>query len=141
MNEKQFFFLSWKCLKICTSIFVLVTPLHQDSNFINATFTSIENQARDPDLIKDVLISEFNSFRSNDFNLSKKYDPLLAPNPFFTVDDEWREGRKTIIPAFSQNKVWKTQILSKIRIFMNYRIPYLDDNFTISPPYGPSKLN
>lgn len=51
------------------------------------------------------MITQFDSFRSNDFNLSKKYDPLLAPNAFFTVDDEWREGRKTIIPAFSQNKV------------------------------------
>lgn len=60
---------------------------------------------RDPDLIKDILITQFDSFRANDFNLSKKYDPLLATNPFFTIDDEWREGRKTILPAFSQSKV------------------------------------
>lgn len=63
--------------------------------------------ARDPDLIKDILITEFNSFRSNDFKLSRKYDPLLATNPFFVSDDEWREGRKSILPAFSQNKVKK----------------------------------
>lgn len=72
--------------------------------------------ARDPDLIKDVLITEFNSFRSNDFNLSKKYDPLLATNPFFTVDDEWREGRKTLIPAVSQNKVKYTQFIYRVLI-------------------------
>lgn len=61
--------------------------------------------ARDPDLVKDILITQFNSFRKNDFNLSEKYDALLAPNPFFKMDDQWREGRQTIIPAFSQNKV------------------------------------
>lgn len=60
---------------------------------------------RDPDLIKDILITEFDSFRANDFNLSRKYDPLLAQNPFFNIDDDWREGRKTIIPAFSQSKI------------------------------------
>lgn len=60
---------------------------------------------RDPDLIKDILISDFNSFRYNDFRMSKKYDPLLAANPFILRDDEWREARKTILPAFSQSKV------------------------------------
>lgn len=61
--------------------------------------------ARDPDFIKDVLITNFNSFRANDIYVSKKNDPLLATNPFFSVDDEWRESRKTILPAFTQSKV------------------------------------
>lgn len=60
---------------------------------------------RDPDLIKDVLITNFNCFRDNDVSLSKKYDPLFSANPFFTRDEEWREGRKMILPAFSQAKV------------------------------------
>lgn len=62
--------------------------------------------ARDPGLIKDILISEFNSFRYNDFRLSKKLDPLLATNPFVSKDEEWKEGRKMILPTFSQSKVW-----------------------------------
>lgn len=60
---------------------------------------------RDPELIKDVVTTNFNSFRNNDVNISKKYDPLSATNPFFNDDDEWREGRKTISPMFSQIKV------------------------------------
>lgn len=60
---------------------------------------------RDPDLIKDVIITNFNSFRDNDSNLSKKHDPLTAQNPFFVIDEEWTEKRKTMIPAFSQLKV------------------------------------
>lgn len=57
------------------------------------------------DLIKRILINEFDSFRYNDFRLSKIHDPLLSTNPFFTNDDEWKESRKTILPAFSQTKV------------------------------------
>lgn len=60
---------------------------------------------RDPDFIKDLLITNFNSFSDNDSYLSKKNDPLVATNPFFVEGDEWRESRKTILPAFSQSKV------------------------------------
>lgn len=60
---------------------------------------------RDPDLIKDVLITNFNSFRNNDVNISKRFDPLSATNPFVIEDDEWKESRKTISPMFSQSKV------------------------------------
>lgn len=60
---------------------------------------------RDADLIKDILVTNFNSFRNNEMQLSKKYDPLSATNPFFNRDDEWKEGRKAISPMFSQIKV------------------------------------
>lgn len=60
---------------------------------------------RDPDLIKDILIGEFNSFRYNEAKVSKKYDPIFATNPFVSRDDDWKEGRKAILPAFSQSKV------------------------------------
>lgn len=61
--------------------------------------------ARDPDFIKDVLITEFNKFRDNDFNLSKKQDPLTATNPFFVRDEVWKENRRRILPTFAQTKV------------------------------------
>lgn len=60
---------------------------------------------RDPDIIKDVLIKDHYSFHKNDFKMSEKIDPVLAANPFFCVDDEWRHSRKTIAPAFSPNRV------------------------------------
>lgn len=66
---------------------------------------------RDADLIKDVVSTNFNSFRNNDFNISKKYDALAATNPFFNEDEEWKEGRKTISPMFSQSKVNSLQII------------------------------
>lgn len=78
--------------------------------------------ARDPDLIKDIMITNFNSFRDNDIVLSKKHDPLIASNPFFTRDEEWRDGRKMIIPAFSQNKVINFGIFSVCQICFFLRL-------------------
>lgn len=75
--------------------------------------------ARDPDLIKDILTGEFNSFRNNDLKLSKKHDPIMAINPFIMRDDEWKEGRKMILPAFTQSRVCGTYYVhktNKIRI-------------------------
>lgn len=72
--------------------------------------------ARDPDLIKDILITNFNKFRNNDFLLSKKQDPLSANIPFFAKDEEWKESRKTILPAFSTNKVKSNPFLLNIWI-------------------------
>lgn len=60
---------------------------------------------RDADLIKDVLMKDFSSFQNNDFILSERFDPLLATNPFFSTDEVWKMSRKTILPAFSPNKV------------------------------------
>lgn len=66
---------------------------------------------RDADLCKKIMIQEFQSFEKNDVNISKKYDPLFAENPFFNVGDEWRTKRKELLPAFSSSKVF-SQLLS-----------------------------
>lgn len=65
--------------------------------------------ARDPELLKDILITNFNSFRNNDVAISKKYDKLGATNPFVKEDDDWRDARKSVSPMFSQIKVSTNQ--------------------------------
>lgn len=60
---------------------------------------------RDPDLIKDMVATNFNSFHINDTNVSKRYDPLMAASPFFKENDEWRDARKTVSSLFSPSKV------------------------------------
>lgn len=67
--------------------------------------------ARDPDLIRDILITNFNCFRHNDLKLSKKHDPLTAINPFVATDEAWSEGRKIVLPVFSQTKVRRISFL------------------------------
>lgn len=61
--------------------------------------------ACDADLVKDILSKDFDCFERSDTNVSKKYDPLMAANPFFLSGDEWKEARKTIVPAFTLSKV------------------------------------
>lgn len=69
---------------------------------------------RDPDLIKDILITNFNNFRNNEFQVSKKHDPLTAISPFFSKDEDWQLGRKAISPMFSQSKVSTTAFFEEI---------------------------
>lgn len=61
--------------------------------------------AIDADLIKNILSKDFDCFEGSDMNVSKKYDPLMAANPFVLTGDEWKEARKTIVPAFTLSKV------------------------------------
>lgn len=60
---------------------------------------------RDIDLVKDILANDFDCFEDTDSAICKKWDPLLATNPFFVTGHEWSEARKTLVPAFSPNKV------------------------------------
>lgn len=61
--------------------------------------------ACDPDLIKDILITQFNKFQDNELKMCKKQDPLAAANPSFEKRDQWKQSRKTILPALSSSKV------------------------------------
>lgn len=60
---------------------------------------------RDPELIKNILSTDFNHFAENDFRTSKKYDPLLSENPFVCSGEKWKENRKSLLPAFSSGKM------------------------------------
>lgn len=82
---------------------------------------------RDPELIKDILVTNFNSFRNNDIAISTKYDQLSAVNPFFKEDDEWRESRRAISPMFSQTKV--CVILEIIRCQIIFVVNFLVFSF------------
>lgn len=60
-----------------------------------------------PEIIKDVFIRKFNSFRNNEFAglIDTKLDPLFSMNPFFIKDEEWKEKRAEITPAFTVNRM------------------------------------
>lgn len=58
---------------------------------------------RDPKIIRDVLIKDFQSFRDRGFHLDSKVDPLVA-NLFFS-DENWREMRTKLSPAFTSGKL------------------------------------
>jgi len=61
----------------------------------------------DPKLMKQVMITSFSHFvNQNSFiTITKESDPVLGRNPFFSFDEEWKETRAEIIPAFSSGRI------------------------------------
>ncbi|XP_046748713.1 cytochrome P450 6g1-like [Diprion similis] len=60
---------------------------------------------RDPELIKNVLTTNFQSFAANAFDIDKNLDPLIAVNPFFTNEDRWKISRSQLSSAFTSGKL------------------------------------
>lgn len=60
---------------------------------------------RDIDIVKDILVKDFQHFDRNESIINKKYDPLYAQNPFFNFGDEWRARRKELLPVLTSSKV------------------------------------
>ncbi|XP_015434778.1 PREDICTED: cytochrome P450 6a2-like [Dufourea novaeangliae] len=58
----------------------------------------------DPDLIKDVLIRDFNKFADRGLNVHERTEPL-SPNLFFLESERWRPLRKQFSPMFSSKKL------------------------------------
>lgn len=77
---------------------------------------------RDPDLVKNVLIRDFDSFHGNDQHISEKLDPLLAVNPFLNVGEKWKRGRNALVPVFSAAKVRKIVLLIIWNTYSDVRI-------------------
>ncbi|XP_070508374.1 cytochrome P450 6k1-like [Chironomus tepperi] len=59
---------------------------------------------RDLELIKDILVTNFNTFNSNEFAIDADLDPLIAVNPFCVPGDDWKTQRSQLSPLFTQNR-------------------------------------
>ncbi|XP_073996482.1 cytochrome P450 6k1-like [Rhodnius prolixus] len=82
---------------------------------------------RDPELIKTVLVKDFNSFCDNGFELSEKIDPLLGYNPFGVKGlQEWKQIRSFHTPLHSMVKI-KSMVPQMIKIGMNFA-KYIENN-------------
>lgn len=92
-------------MNICIFVFIFT------SDYPNVPYTGyykILNPAvnlRDADLIKDVLIKNHFNFHVNEQNFNKKFDPLMAHNPFVATNDSWRKGRSVLTPLLTLFKV------------------------------------
>ncbi|XP_051165488.1 uncharacterized protein LOC127284206 [Leptopilina boulardi] len=59
---------------------------------------------KDPNLIKDVLIKDFNKFADRGINISEKVD-VLSPHLFALEPERWRPLRKKLSPVFTSGKL------------------------------------
>jgi len=60
---------------------------------------------RDPELIKDVMVKDFESFPDHQSFFDENVDPLFGKNIFFLRGDRWREMRNTLSPSFTASKM------------------------------------
>lgn len=60
---------------------------------------------RDPDLIKTVLVKDFNNFSDRTSNVLEKDQPLVANMLFFSKNPAWKTMRTHLTPAFTSGKL------------------------------------
>ena len=61
----------------------------------------------EPEILKDVFNKYFKHFQGNEFTgaIDKKSDPLFGNHPFFLINDEWKDKRAEMAPAFTVARV------------------------------------
>lgn len=61
---------------------------------------------RDPDMIKKILVTDFDHFTDRIFHFDEKYDPLLANSVFgMRGNDRWKQMRASLSPVFTASKL------------------------------------
>ncbi|KAK4873776.1 hypothetical protein RN001_013136 [Aquatica leii] len=61
---------------------------------------------RDPDLLKKIMVKDFDVFRDHRSFISSDVDPIWSKNLFAMPGDErWHEMRSTLSPAFTSSKM------------------------------------
>lgn len=77
---------------------------------------------RDLELVKEILVSSFQHFNKNSFEVDASIDPLASMNPFVNVGDQWKEKRSQIVPVLTATRVRSTFPIIKnvAENFLNY---------------------
>lgn len=60
---------------------------------------------RDPDLVKAILMKDHFSWHRNEQYFSKRFDPLMAHNPFVATDGDWKRSRGMLTPLTTTFRV------------------------------------
>ncbi|XP_043469547.1 cytochrome P450 6B2-like [Leptopilina heterotoma] len=61
---------------------------------------------RDPEIVKNILLTNFSSFSKNPLQLNcPEKDKLLSLNPFFVTGEKWKQARAPLTNSFSSKKL------------------------------------
>ena len=60
---------------------------------------------RDPELIKQITIKDFDHFVNHRGNIDENIEPLFGRSLFVMKDQRWKEMRSTLSPAFTGSKM------------------------------------
>ncbi|KAL0100771.1 hypothetical protein PUN28_019270 [Cardiocondyla obscurior] len=98
---------------------------HPDAKYIGlADFSTAVVLLRDPELIKDVMVKDFEYFPDHRNMLDENVEPLFSKNVFVLRGDRWREMRNTLSPSFTASKMkFMFDLISECsQDFVNYLI-------------------
>ncbi|XP_077300845.1 cytochrome P450 6j1-like [Arctopsyche grandis] len=60
---------------------------------------------KDPELVKNIIIKDFNSFANNDFQVDPQNDPIWAQNVFGQTGERWKKNRHAWTSGLTALKV------------------------------------
>jgi cytochrome P450 len=60
---------------------------------------------RDPELVKNILVKDFQIFMDHMFSVEEKFDPLLANIMPNLKGQVWRNLRRNLAPVFTSSKM------------------------------------
>jgi cytochrome P450 len=89
---------------------------------------------RNLDLVKSVLVKDFDSFAENSFVFDEKIDPLFAVNPFVTRGEEWKTGRSHVSPILTVAKI--KPLIPLMEDVANKMLEYIDCGPESNDPNG-----
>ena len=78
---------------------------------------------RDPELIKQITIKEFDHFVNHNGNIDEEIEPMFGRSLFLMRDQRWKDMRSTLSPAFTGSKM--RNMFSLVADCSNETINYL----------------
>jgi cytochrome P450 family 9 len=121
---------SWKVF--CRMMSFADWGLYLYNRFPNAKYCGVMDFAtpavlvRDPDLIRDITVKEFEHFPDHRSFLDDDVEPLFSKNVFALRGDRWREMRNTLSPSFTASKMkFMYDLISKCsKEFVDYLVDH-----------------
>ncbi|KAK0080395.1 hypothetical protein PV326_008191 [Microctonus aethiopoides] len=79
---------------------------HKDAKYYGMMdFNTPTIMLKDPDLIRDVCVKNFELCPNHRSFVDEAMDPIIAKNVFSLRDERWREVRSTLSPSFTASKM------------------------------------
>jgi cytochrome P450 len=79
---------------------------HSDKTYVGIfSFDKPSLLIRDPDLVKNILVKDFQNFMDRTFSVDDTFDPLFGKNLASLKGQIWRHLRTNLTAAFSSRKI------------------------------------
>jgi cytochrome P450 len=79
---------------------------HSDKPYVGIfSFDKPSLLIHDMELVKNILVKDFQNFMDRTFSFEDKFDPLMANNLFALKGQLWRHLRTNLSPVFTSRKI------------------------------------